>query len=307
MPKVSVIAVTARLGCFDVLVNCMEAQTFPKGDFEVVVVDSFYEERKDFVIDRLPKNFRHIGLPEDRPWYDACYANNVGTREAQGELLIYFCDLNWAYPDFVKDHWDVYRTVPGHSMTGYCDRFPIPLLKTGRLGPGFERPEDAYDWADVAWSIFFDEFTSKFAEWYFNSVEPSYRERKGGIIPSEPTELPSVAPEMTFYELPADKWYGSLNESIPKAVVEECNGWNEAMDGAYGVADVDLGVRANLAGWKFLVKLDSINRKLGQKSDSGIIPARNKPQTRTLADNWRLFEEMKASGRWRVPDGSGLK
>ena len=303
MPKVSVIAVTARLGCFDVLVHCMETQTFPKDDFEVVVVDSFYKERKDFVRDRLPKNFRHIGLPEDRPWYDACYANNVGTREALGELLIYFCDLNWAYPDFVKDHWEVYRTVPGYSMTGFVDRFPIPPLKAIERTTrciGDDSYEHNFDWKAVGWSIFNDEFTADYARWYFDAIQPTYRERKGGLYPN-------LIAGTDYHVLPGDKWYGSLNESIPKAVVEECNGWNEAMDGVYGVADVDLGVRANLAGWKFLVKLDSINRKLGQKSDSGIIPARNKPQTRTLADNWRLFEEMKASGRWRVPDGSGLK
>ena len=285
--KVSVIAVTARLGCFDVLVNCMEAQTFPKGDFEVVVVDSFYEERKDFVIDRLPINFRHIGLPEDRPWYDACYANNLGTREAWGELLIYFCDMNWASSDFVMDHWEVYQSMPGYSMTGFVDRYPIPNLK------------DTRDWADCAWSIFAEEFTAETAERYFADIQPTYRERKG-IADDRIDGTP-------YLSLPGDKWYGSLNESIPAAVVKEVNGWNERFDGAYGIADIDLGVRANMAGWRFLVKPDSVNRKFGQKSESGVIPARNKPQTRTLADNWRLFEEMKASGRWRVPDGSGLK
>ena len=298
-PKVSVIAVTARLGCFDVLVHCMEAQTFPKDDFEVVVVDSFYNERKDYVKDRLPGNFRHIGLPEDRPWYDACYANNVGTREAQGELLIYFSDLNWAYPDFVKDHWEIYQTVPGFSMTGYCDRYPVPKLRSLSCWSEDKVSAVGYRWDDFAWSIFADEFTTDFAEQYFKGNEPTYRERKGGV-----GWMP--APGTDYKELPGDYWYGSLNESIPAAVIKEINGWSELFDGAYGIADVDLGVRANMAGWKFLIKPDSINRKLGQKSDSGVVPARNKPQTRSLNDNWRLFEEMRASGKWRVPDGSGL-
>ena len=284
--NVSIIAVTARMGCFDLLVHCMEQQTFSKDDFEVIVVDSYYNERKDFVKDRLPKNFRHIGLPEDRPFYDACYANNVGTREAQGELLIYFSDCNWAYPDFVKDHWDIYETVPGYSMTGYVDRFPIPPLKHGITR----------SWELDAWSIFEKEFTADYARWYFEAIQSTYRERKG-------------QPETNdggIIELPGDKWYGSLNESIPMQVVKDCNGWNEAYDGCYGLSDIDLGVRANLAGWKFLIKADSINKKLGQKSESGVIPASHKPQTRTLDDNWRLFDEMKASGKWRTPDGHGL-
>lgn len=278
MTKISVIAVTARMGCLDVLVHGMMAQTMPMDDYEVIIVDSCYRRRSEYIDNlTLPKNFRYEGLPNVAAAYDACFANNFGLRLAQGELIVFFSDLNWPEPRFLEHHWQIYTNFPGYSMTGYCDRWPVPPLKTH------------LNWRDCWWSIFADgPFTKLQAEAYFASHNPEYSERKGGA-------LGAAVPNSPYFELPGRFFYGALNESIPMAVLRELNGWCESYDGGYGSADIDLGTRANLIGWKFLNKPDSVNAKFGTKGTSAHIPGVFKPIVKSPEENYAHYEKQMAA------------
>jgi hypothetical protein len=294
--RISVVVVTARWGCFDVLVHSMLNQTFPQDEFEVIVVDSLYRERCGFVKDRLPSNFIHIGLSESRDHYDACYANNTGFRLCSGELVIPFTDCNWASDTLLEDHWRTYKEYPGFSMVGHCDRYPIPKLRDPKPVDG----QLCYELADVAWSIFQHEFDCNFASVYFRITEPTYRERRGGL---------GVEFKDGYKILPGDLFYVSLNESIPLQVIKDIGGMDEAFDGGYGVSDIDMGVRANLAGWQFLVKDDSLNYKLGQQGNHMVIPGVSKPRTRSVEENRAYYEAKIAAiraGKLSIKPEKGL-
>ena len=276
LPKISVIAVTARAGGFDILVNCFAAQTFPQHQFEVIIVDSFWDERHEFVKDRLPGNFEHLKLENERPFYDACYANNFGLANACGELIIHFCDMNWAHERCLEEHWRIYTEHKGYSLSGFCDRFPIPKLKEPKVVQG----GTGWDWEEIAWSCFQEDLTAERANQIFTGMEPSYRERKG-ITTTGLTEISG------------NVFYAALNESIPMSVLKEINGWDMDYDGGRGSADTDLGMRANYAGWKFLCDPSSamINRKFGQEGTSHVFPTKPKEQQpRTTAQNAVYFD-----------------
>ena len=273
MTKISVIVVTARMGCLDVLVNGMLAQTMSQDEFEVIVVDSCYRERHKF-FDRatFPGNFFHVELPRKYDYYDACWANNFGLTIACGELIVFFSDLNWPDENFLKDHWLIYKTIPGYSMTGYLDRYPVPRLKPNLT------------WDNAWWSIFERELTYTRAVDYFREMPVEYSERKNGGG--------SFVPNTPYFELPGDFFYGALNESIPMAVLKELNGWDESYDGGYGSADIDLGARANLIGWKFLIKPDSINKKFGTKSTSAHVPGVFNKITKSPEENYAHYQRQ---------------
>ena len=278
--KISVIVVTARMGCLDVLVHGMMNQTMPRDDHEVIIVDSCYTKRSEYVYSgALPNNFRYERLPDVAVSYDACFANNFGLRLANGELIIFFSDLNWPEPRFLERHWQIYTNFPGYSMTGYCDRWPVPTLKTN------------LNWRDCWWSIFADgSFTKLQAEAYFASRRIEYSERKGGA-------QAGAVPNSPYFELPGRFFYGALNESIPMTVLKELNGWDESYDGGYGSADIDLGTRANLIGWKFLNRPDSVNIKFGTKGTSAHIPGVFKPITKSPEENYAHYEKQMAAIR----------
>ena len=287
MKKISVIAVTARMGCFDVLVHGLASQSMDKADYEVIIVDSCYKERRGAcpgIRSALPSNFYHLELPAKYDYYDACYANNFGASRASGELLVFFSDLNWPEPKFLERHWQIYTNFPGYSMTGYCDRYPVPRLW------------DNLNWRYHAWSVFQSPFFKSFAEKYFAETPIEYAERKGGVRGAPVLGSP-------YFELPGEFFYGALNESIPKAVWKELGGWDEIYDGGYSAADIDLGTRANMIGWKFLIYPNSINNKLGTKGTSGHIPGVFKPTIRQPHENLALYQwQMEAikSGKRKV-------
>jgi hypothetical protein len=282
--KVSVVVVTARVGCFDVLVNSFLAQTMPQGEFEVIIVDSLYEERKQFVKDKLPFNFIHVGLEGNREHYDACYANNTGFRMCRGELVVPFSDCNWASSTSLEDHWRIYKNYPGYSMMGYCDRFPIPRIKQPTEVDG----QLVHEMQNVAWSIFQHEFSELFASMYFTVTEPTYRERRGGLGVDFKDGLKVV---------PGDVFYISLNESVPLQVIKDIGGLDEAYDGGYGISDIDFGLRANIAGWQFLLNPNSVNYKLGQQGNHMVIPGKSKPRIRPPEENYKYFQDKIAKIR----------
>jgi hypothetical protein len=273
--KISVIVVTARMGCFDVLVNGFCQQTMPLSDYEVIIMDSCYEERRWYMPQwSLPSNFYHLEVPNTYDYYDACFANNYGLRRATGELVVFFSDLNWPEPKFLERHWQVYKDCPGYSMTGYCDRYPVPELR------------DELEWRAAYWSIFKEPFTLRRARWYFANTPIEYAERKGNITGA-------AVPGSPYFELPGDFFYGSLNESIPMSVLQELNGWDQIYDGGYGRSDIDLGFRANQIGWKFLIVPESINNKFGTQATVGKVPGKGKQRIR--GDNWEIYQRERAN------------
>jgi hypothetical protein len=263
----SVIYVTSRLGGFDMLSHSLRVQQgIARKDWELIVVDDWFDLRTRR-LDGLAGQVKHI-RSRDNDYFDPCYANNLGLRQAEGELIVFVSDMQWFYPRFLADHWDVYQNFPGYTLSGYLDRYPIPKLKA-ELSPGLE----------TAWSVFEHEFDGAFASEFFQSVEPVYRERKGGHVGV------AVGP---YFEIPGELAYFNV-DSLPLSVVTALNGLDERFDGGYGVCDIDLGVRANLLGHKFVVSSAAVSCKLGIPGISGVLPSKQKPRARSTEDNRQIF------------------
>lgn len=274
----------------DVLVNGLLEQSFPRDDFEVIIVDSCYAERRPHMgVFPLPNNFFHLELPDKYDYYDASYANNFGLRLATGELIVFLTDNIWPEKNFLARHWQIYTNFPGYSMTGYVDRYDLPPLR------------ESLEWETCWRSVYQYTFNETYAAHFFQTNEPYYRERKGGA-------RGAAVPSSPYFELPGDFFYAGLNESMPLAVLKEINGFNQDLDGGYGCADIELGMRANLAGWKFLNYPESINFKLGQRANSAKIPGKFKKDIRTPDEQraiaQRVISDIRAGASVKIENGA---
>ena len=297
--SISVIMTTASMGGLDMLFNSLAAQADPP-EFEVVIADEWYHERNKFlkfpwnvsedILSKFNDRVKHVPITKRVNYIDHCNGWNTGLRAAEGELVCFINDYFWLYPNYLRDHWDIYKRYSGYSMIGYCDRYPWPAMKL------------SVKTEDVWWTAFQQEFTAERAAHYFQCTHPIYHERKGGHQ-GEPV------PGCPFNRLPGSLFYASLNESIPMAVLKELNGWDERYDGGYASNDVDLGVRAELVGWKFLLN-PTVNCKIGMYGIQRPVHTLVKPQVRSPQDNHQLFKDRMwkvASGQEpaRVPAGHG--
>jgi len=273
--SISVITTTISLGGLDMLINSMKAQV-DAPQFEVIYVDEWHEARKRFVDDYFIPAFRHVP-PTPHDYIDHCAGWNTGLRHAEGELICFLNDYIWAYPYYLRDHWNIYKNLSGYSASGYLDRYPWPAMN------------DSKEIEDVWWTSFTDEFTAERARHYFDCVEPVYRERKGGMQGER-------IGETEMFRMPGDKWYASLNDSIPLAVLKEINGWDERFDGGYASQDIHIGIRAEMVGWKFCL-LPTCNYKIGVYGLPRLAHSIVKPWQRSAEDNPRMFVERIAAIR----------
>lgn len=292
--KISVVMTTNRLGGFDLLYySLMEQRGIDSKDWELIVVDEYIEERKGLLewdsTDHKRLNVKHLGPDKKQDFTDPCHCINTALRRCEGELVVFITDMQWLEPYFLARHWGTYNNYTGCSMSGYLDRYPIPKL----------RPvEDPL----IGWTIFDPEFTPENAGKFFAATEPSYRERKGGIKGG----IVSYTP---YREMPGQYVYFNV-DSLPLEILKDLNGWDERYDGGYGLCDIDLGVRANLHNWKFVVIEDSVSYKLGVQGTSHVLPHKSKPHTKTVEDNRRFYEtRMRRIAEFAeglaVPDGFG--
>lgn len=291
--NISVVLSTARLGGLDVLFESMEAQEFG-GDFEVVMADQFYNERRIEVEDELnqrdgtalQRNFKHLPPKRECRIYDDSVGINTALAAASGELVVILTDYTWAPPDYLQAHWDFHKANPGWSMSCYLDRYSLPLMKGEPYS--VER-----DWRSV--------FQEDFSPNWFDGKEPVYRERRGAT---------GKVHDDGKVEIPGDFVY-LLGDSVPLSVVRELNGIDERYVGGYGSNDICFGVRANHVGHRWALNSHVKLRKL-TLSHQEQIPGRTKPKVRMPEDNYRFFQRRRRAvteGKEspRVPSGWGMQ
>ena len=288
---ISAVLSTARLGGLDVLFESMEAQEFD-GDFEVVMADQFYEERRTEVADEfnrrdgtaLQRNFKHLPPKRECRIYDDSLGINTALAAASGELVVILTDFTRAPPDYLQAHWDFHKANPGWSMSCYLDRYPLPPMKGEPYS--VER-----DW----WSVFQEDFSPS----WFDGKEPVYRERRGSV---------GKVHEDGKVEIPGDYVY-LLGDSVPMSVVRELGGIDERFCGGYSANDIDVGMRANHIGHRWALNPHVRLNKL-TLSGQNQVPGKYKPRTRTPEDNYRFamnkMEQIRAGKESvKTPPGWG--
>lgn len=251
------------------LFNSLLEQSMPQGDFELIIIDDWYEKRWIEAVAKYPiRQTLHEPPKDTGVSYHNSASFNTGLAMAQGELVVHLVDFVWLPADFLERHWRFYKEHPGYSLSVYVDRYKYPPI--------------VYPIHD-ALGIFEQWFNKDFAEYWFKPENLIYQERKGGTV--GPQIVPGV------FEVPGDKIY-MLGDSIPLAIMKELNGWDQCYCGGYGSNDVDLAVRAEIAGWKFAVDMTvPVLNKLGDKSIAHLLPTIKTEFLRTPEDNYRIFQE----------------
>jgi len=299
--NISIILTTARFGGLDILFSSMMAQEF-NGEFEVIVCDEYYGERKDKIAHHIrpsviaywnddpgmDSKFKFIYLPPKRASriYDDSLGVNTALAAASGELVVILADFTWAPPNYLQAHWDFHKANPGWSMSTYLDRYPLPPMRGEPYS--IER-----DW----WSVFQEDFKPG----WFDGKEPVYRERRGCV---------GKIHDDGKIEIPGDYVY-LLGDSVPLAIIKDLNGIDERYVGGYGSNDVCFGTRANHIGHRWALNPYVRLKKL-TISGQAQIPGRAKPKVRQPEDNYRFFQARRRTateGREnsRVPEGWGLE
>ncbi len=127
-PKISAITVTNRHGGIDITWSSLRRQTFK--DFEWILCDTLYEERKEAVRTYTKEDTRvsHIQQrPKEalaRTWL--AHAENQGIRAANGELIVFLQDYIHIKPDALEKFWLQYQSDPQCFVSGVGHQYGEP-------------------------------------------------------------------------------------------------------------------------------------------------------------------------------------
>ena len=237
----SLVVATCRLGGLDVLWATLKAQVVR--NFELILVDYWWEERKDIVAARwhetgLPFNYLTHVPPRLGRWaghHDSHQAYNTGFALARTPLICIGQDYWCAPPEYVYQHVDVFRRTNGRAaMSGHNRRVKMPPVK--RTG------------AIARFSIFEPEFQPK----HLNNLTTTVL---GTKTPMTNAHTPGWA-HLGWREIfcvPYTMHHGTQNESVPTAALHCINGFDEYYAGEAGSGDVDLGLRLFAAGCPMVI------------------------------------------------------
>lgn len=244
-PAVSLVIATCRLGGLDITWEMLRAQT--ERDFEVILVDYWWEERKDIVAERWhetglsPDRLTHVP-PRKGRWFgahDSGQAYNTGFALARAPLVCIGGDYWYAHPRYIEQHLAVFRrswSTPfifqGHifhtiSLTGHhCKRHPTALRVP-------------YNAQESLFSTFANEFVAK--RDLFEMWTTILCMRTVG-------ECPPDWPWRGLFPVRFDFFNATQNDSLPRSVLYRINGFDERYSGGVGHADLDLGLRSTISG-----------------------------------------------------------
>lgn len=248
MVKVSFIMISARddhpytnrpdLHVFEPTLECFKNQTMT--DFEWVVVDVLYEQRKNYFKDlNLPFKVKHVpALPNlwiQKGFCGVSTQYNKGIIYADGELCFFTGDSHMVQPDFMENLWTRYQQ--GYFPLAwymYDHSFSDPLPTSGRLD--IETAQEKYAKAYPEQGRTPIPYNILGYDGRKVSIEHRYTKTFG-----ENPERTMVAP--VHWEW----WFGCSSASLEAML--NINGFNQNFDGDRMLLDCDVGSRLDLAGY----------------------------------------------------------
>ena len=221
--KITVILPTNRPQGYRYAIYALSKQTFPREDWELVIVDDYHEDRVAQVLNVATSlGLYHVKVFKSKTNYWRSNrlisnARNTGLIHARGQLVVFLDDYCWVRPRWLEEHWKTYRRVP-YTMVG--------------AGKAVEYMEGVYDG--------FDGFPA-----------PQVGEDRGGAFIRNlayfkvsdtrgPTPIVDCSPG----------WFYTFNASAPLEKIIKVNGFDEEYD-LTSEEDIDLGLRLSRAGCKF--------------------------------------------------------
>lgn len=236
--KISFVMITARtdypyvgrpdLRIFEPTIESFKAQTMK--DFELIIVDHLYEQRKDYFKDmNLPFKVKHVPA-HPNVWHDAglsgvCTQYNKGIIYADGELLFFSGEGYLFIPEFCEKLWT-------HYKQGY-----IPLVWYFHDNTFYQKnlPSLAEKWK------------AKPEEAEISPVPYNILGYTGQNISLEHRPLRAFkGNDLEVFSAPWEWYFGC--SSTPLHAMLKINGFDQRFDGDRMLLDCDVGSRLQLAG-----------------------------------------------------------
>lgn len=224
-PKISVLMYTARADhpfedrswhCFDPVTRTLTTQTFD-GDFELVVVDMHWERRQDWFKEHpQPFPVKHVpsspNLWQDRKRTGLCAQINRGFVWADGELIWMCGENNMLSPRLLETAWAIHE----------LGMLPTAWYGLCQLEAGDPHPDCPTEFDILG-------FTRRHVK------EMDHRQR------------PFLAdPGLQLSPCHHSNYFGY--SGVTRDMADNVNGFDELMDGQWGLFDCDFGSRLDIAG-----------------------------------------------------------
>jgi len=189
-------------------------------DFEWVVVDDLYDDRKELLTEAVGGEFplTHTNTPDRKPYFNTVEALHTAIRHSRGELIFWMIDYVFIHKETLGRHWKLYQEYPNAFFSGRSvevDTTPEELFKGGVHRGG-----------DYRMGLFSN---SIFQRRWINE------------------EIFEVFPDGVI------NWWAGRNDSCPMEAVLKCNGFDHELDGFHGYQDSDLAQRMMRAGYRYLI------------------------------------------------------
>lgn len=248
-PYISIIVPTTRVGGLDILFSGLEQQTFK--DFELLLVDSLFEYRKELVQTQATKYsfpVKHFSQPNTAT--DLCKAMNKALIHAEGHLVYLLCDYTWLDKNCLQIHADFHKSKKSeknYAVIGHFNDCQLPILH-----------KDFYRTYASNVPYYPEEipnlFVIKERENYNHYIEDINSGKLNELMWSLfETPFTTSTNQTSFIvnggkaKLPAGIVDGRVcifkNESYLLDTVLDMNGFNEELDGSHGWQDWEFGDR----------------------------------------------------------------
>jgi len=221
--KVSIITPTNRLGGLKLNLLGLSKQTFPKNEFEVIIIDD-YPHPFTLAPFEYGLNIKYL-RSKPASWRSNCLianARNTGLIHATGELVIFLDDYSWVRSSYIEENYKTFKE-------GYCAIGPVTRIEYTE-----DLPEDpsTLEWKDLDSRL--------------TAVPPHLK------LPWESDWTKWKEHRFEWKNCPGG-WFYTSNASAPLNKIVEVNGFWEIAD-LTREEDVLLGLALEKAGCKFWFK-----------------------------------------------------
>lgn len=224
-PELSVVTYTIREGGLEWMMRYLSQQTFK--NFEWIVVDAFYEERKDLLKNlSIELGVHLVHLPEPKIaykiWgYNLASNGNEAFKHVTTPYIVIIDDWHVFPQNLLENHLE-------YLKKGFA---PIPQwVHTEKYLPSGEEYPDYKNF-----SMLLDHITR----------DEDSRMKDKNVIASLENDPAMVLCNWTW-------WWPNASGIGTKYAVTLCSGYDERLNGGTGGTDVDLSYRMGLVGAKFL-------------------------------------------------------